>query len=227
MRRLRPGRIVTRALAALVLVTVALILPLRWLPPVTTSFMLITRATKPAGAGPVYYRWTPWSRISRQAPVAMMAGEDQKFFEHHGFDFGSIRDAVVEGEDGPSRGASTITQQVAKNLFLWPGHSWIRKGIEAWLTVALELLLPKQRILEIYLNVAQLGPTIFGVEAASRIYFRKSAAELNRTEAALLAAVLPNPVRFRVLNPGAYVRGRQAWIFVQMGQLELVLPRRW
>lgn len=189
--------------------------------------MLIASVAQPAGAGPIDYRWTPWSRISRQATLAMMAGEDQKFLEHHGFDLGSIREAIVESEDGPGRGASTITQQVAKNLFLWPGHSWIRKGIEAWLTISLEILLPKKRILEIYLNVAQFGPTVFGVEAASRAYFHKSAGELNRTEAALLGAVLPNPVRFHVPNPSAYVRARQAWIYLQMAQLDPVVPRRW
>jgi monofunctional biosynthetic peptidoglycan transglycosylase len=157
----------------------------------------------------------------------MLAGEDQKFFDHHGFDFDSIRDAIDERDDeGPTRGASTISQQVAKNLFLWPGHSWVRKGIEAWLTVWLELLLPKQRILEIYMNVAQLGPTTFGVEAASRSDFRKSASELNRAEAALLAAVLPNPVRFMVNRPSGFVRNRQAWILIQMTRIDGLLPRR-
>jgi monofunctional biosynthetic peptidoglycan transglycosylase len=211
----------------IVLASIALVLPLRWIPPATSSFMLITRATAPAGYGPVLYRWTPWSRISRQAALAVIAGEDQRFFEHHGFDFGSIREAISEGGDeGPSRGASTISQQVAKNLFLWPGRSWVRKAIEAWLTAWLELLLPKQRILEIYLNIAQFGPVLFGVEAASRAYFRKPAAELNRPDAALLAAVLPNPVRFRVMQPSAYVRSRQAWINLQMGRLEVPPPRR-
>jgi monofunctional glycosyltransferase len=227
MQKSRPRRVLTKGIAAILIVTVALILPLRWIPPITTSFMLLTWATKPKGAGAIDYRWTPYSRISRQVSLAMLAGEDQKFFEHHGFDFDSIRDAIGEaGDEGATRGASTITQQVVKNLFLWPGHSWLRKGIEAYLTVWIELLVPKQRILELYLNIAQLGPTVFGVEAAARKYFRKSAAELNRTEASLLAAVLPNPVRFRVLNPGAYVRGRQAWIYFQMAQLEVLLPRQ-
>jgi monofunctional biosynthetic peptidoglycan transglycosylase len=216
-----------RGLAVLFLATVALILPLRWVAPVTSSFMLLTRATAPSREGPIDYRWTPLARISRQAALAVLAGEDQRFFGHHGFDFGSIREVIGEaGDEGPVRGASTITQQVAKNLFLWPGRSWVRKSIEAYLTVWLELLLPKERILELYLNIAQLGPTIFGVEAASRTYFGKPAAALNPTEAALLAAVLPNPVRFSVLQPSAYVRSRQAWISLQMTQLEFARPRR-
>ena len=216
MRNLAVGRILTRSLAAPILATLALLLPLRWLPPFTTTFMLITRITRPADAGPINYRWVNRHAISRQAALAVLAGEDQKFFEHFGFDFESIRDAIGEGGDeGPSRGASTITQQVAKNLFLWPGHSWIRKAIEAYLTVCIELLWPKERILEIYLNIAQFGPAVFGVEAASRLYFGKPAAALSRTEASLLAAVLPNPVRFRVQRPSAYVRGHQAWIFYQ------------
>jgi monofunctional biosynthetic peptidoglycan transglycosylase len=221
MRKLAVGRILTRSLAALILATLALLLPLRWLPPLTTTFMLITRISRPADAGPMSYRWVNRRAISRQAALAVIAGEDQKFFEHFGFDFESIRDAIGEGDDeGPGRGASTITQQVAKNLLLWPGHSWVRKAIEAYLTVWIELLWPKERILEIYLNVAQFGPSVFGVEAASRQYFGKPAATLTRTEASLLAAVLPNPVRFRVQRPSAYIRGRQAWIFYQSEYLD-------
>jgi monofunctional biosynthetic peptidoglycan transglycosylase len=147
----------------------------------------------------------------------VIASEDQKFLMHDGFDFDAIGKAVTDAQRGRRlRGASTISQQVAKNLFLWPGQSWVRKGLEAWFTVWIEFLWPKQRILEVYLNSAQFGRGIWGVEAASRAYFGKDAARLTRPDAALLAAVLPSPTRYRVVNPGPYMRDRQTWILHQM-----------
>lgn len=227
-------RFAFRLALVVVALTVALVLPLRWLPPLTSSFMVITWATKPDGAGDMRYDWVGRQAISRRAAEAVLASEDQKFFDHPGFDFKSIRKALEHnrrnGRTGAAKGASTITQQVAKNLFLWPERSWVRKGLEAWLTVWLELLLPKPRILELYLNIAQFGPTVFGVEAASRLYFGKPAARLTRHEAALLAAVLPNPVRMRVARPSAYVRRRQAWIVYQSARIErsrLLAPADW
>lgn len=209
-----------RAVLSVVLGTVALVLPLRWLPPPTTSFMLITRVTKAADAGPLRYDWVPRKAISGRVPEALIAAEDQKFFGHHGFDFESIGQALSHNRHSHrTRGGSTITQQLAKNLYLWPGRSWLRKGIEAWFTAWLELLLPKERILELYANVVQFGPAVFGAEAAARAFFGKPAARLNREEAALLAAVLPNPVRFSVARPSAYVRQRQAWIIYQSARL--------
>jgi monofunctional biosynthetic peptidoglycan transglycosylase len=215
----------------MVLLTVALVLPLRWLPPLTTSFMVIAWWQKPDGAGPIRYDWVPRRAIASHAPAAVLAAEDQKFFAHAGFDFASIEKAMRHNQRGRGiKGASTVSQQVAKNLWLWPGRSWLRKGIEAWFTMWLELLLPKDRILELHLNVAQFGPTVFGVEAASRLYFGKCAARLNRHEAALLAAVLPNPARFSVARPSTYVRRRQGWIVGQSARLErtgLFSPARW
>jgi monofunctional biosynthetic peptidoglycan transglycosylase len=159
----------------------------------------------------------PWEEISPQAALAVVAAEDQRFFDHQGFDLSAIRDVLRGSRSGERmRGASTITQQVAKNLFLWSDRSFLRKGLEAGLTVFIELLWPKRRILEVYLNVAQLGPGTFGFEAASQRYFRKSAAALTPSEAALLAAVLPNPERLRAERPSAYVRQRQAWVLRQM-----------
>ena len=220
-RRWSFGRFVFRGIAAVVLLTVALILPLRWLPPLTTSFMIITWATKPAGAGDMRYDWVGRRAISANAASAVMASEDQKFFEHAGFDLQSIEKAYQHNQRSRRvKGASTISQQVAKNLFLWPGRSWLRKGIETYLTVWLELLLPKERILELHLNIAQFGPTVFGVGAASQLYFGKPPAKLSREEAALLAAVLPNPVRFGVTRPSAYVLRRQQWIIWQSARLE-------
>ena len=180
--------------------------------------------------GPVQQRWVDWPQISPHAKVAVIAAEDQKFPEHHGFDLESINDALEERERGRTRGASTISQQVAKNLFLWPGHSWARKGLEAYFTVLIETLWPKRRILEVYLNIAEFGSGVFGVGAASEVYFGKRAARLGAADAALLAAVLPSPKRMRVNAPSRYVRSRQDWILGQMrglggvGLLEQIEP---
>ena len=152
--------------------------------------------------------------------LAAVAAEDQKFPEHFGFDFQSITDALKEREAGGRlRGASTISQQVAKNLFLWNGKSFIRKGLEAYFTVLIELLWPKRRILEIYLNMAEFGDGIYGVEAAARSFFGKPPSELTRKESALLCAVLPNPIRLKAAAPSAYVTRRMQRIEKQMGNL--------
>jgi monofunctional biosynthetic peptidoglycan transglycosylase len=150
----------------------------------------------------------------------VIAAEDQQFPFHAGFDVESIREAVRDNaRGGRVRGASTITQQVAKNLFLWPGRSWARKALEAWFTVLIEVTWPKERILETYLNVAEFGRGTFGVEAAARHFFGKPALRLSRREAATLAAVLPNPKQFRVERPSRYVRERRDWILRQMAAL--------
>lgn len=153
--------------------------------------------------------------------LAVVAAEDQKFPQHYGFDIDSIQDALrdyyLQGDN--LRGASTISQQVAKNLFLWPAQSWLRKGLEAWFTVLIELIWPKQRILEVYLNIAEFGPGIYGVEAASLTYFNQTAAMLAPEQAALLAAVLPNPKAYHVEQPSRYVLDRRNWILRQMRQL--------
>jgi monofunctional biosynthetic peptidoglycan transglycosylase len=177
----------------------------------------------------VRYDWVSRDKISRRAALAVMAAEDQKFFSHSGFDVESIRKVWKRnGGRRQVRGASTVSQQVAKNLWLWPDRSWLRKGLEAWFTLWVELLWPKERILEVYLNIAQFGPNVFGVEAAGRLYFRKPAARLNEPEAALLAAVLPNPRVYRVRNPSRYTTRRQAWVQVQARRLADELPAaRW
>ena len=166
------------------------------------------------------HEWSAWTDIGIIPPVAVVAAEDQKFADHFGFDLDSIRQSVENYADGESlRGASTITQQVAKNLYLWSGRSFFRKGIEAYFTVLIEATLSKQRILEIYLNIAEFGPGVYGVRAASKRYFGKAPNELNDSEAALLAAVLPNPKQLHAENPSAYVQGRQSWIVKQMQRL--------
>lgn len=162
--------------------------------------------------------WVEMKNISPWMPLAVIASEDQKFPDHWGFDVQAIQ-SVLDGEETRMRGASTLSQQTAKNVFLWDGRSWIRKGLEAGLTVAIETVWTKRRILTVYLNVAEFGEGIFGVEAASQRYFHKPASRLTMAEAALLAAVLPNPIRFRADAPSAYVRQRQQWILRQMRQL--------
>jgi monofunctional biosynthetic peptidoglycan transglycosylase len=196
---------------------------MRWVNPWTSAFIVQDRFTawRQNDTTYVYRRqWTDLARIAPPMRIAVVASEDQKFPAHWGFDFAQIGDALVDREHGRRiRGASTISQQVAKNLFLWPGQSWVRKGIEAYLTVLIETLWPKRRILEVYLNIAEFGHGIYGVEAASRTYFRKSAAQLNTYDAALLAAVLPNPARLKAAAPSFYVRSRQSAIVSQMQRL--------
>jgi monofunctional glycosyltransferase len=221
-RRVR--RFVVLVAAGILLAPAIPIALLRVVPPLTTPFMLARRAPFAApdiACAEIDYDWVPAERIARAAFVAVIAAEDQRFAVHRGFDLDAIGDALEERRTrGRVRGASTISQQVAKNLFLWPGRSWVRKGAEAWLTIGIELLWPKQRILEVYVNVAQLGPCTFGVEAASRRHFGKSAARLTADEAALLAAVLPDPVGRRLDAPSAQVQARARWIARQARNLE-------
>ncbi len=166
------------------------------------------------------YRWVTWGAISPDMRLAVLASEDQKFPYHSGFDFESIADVALDrGARGRLRGASTITQQVARNLFLWPGRSYLRKGLEAYFTVLLELVWTKKRILEVYLNVVEFGDDMYGVSAAAQAFFGKRPADLGRGEAALLAAVLPNPRRLHARNPSPYVRERAHWIEGQMARL--------
>jgi monofunctional biosynthetic peptidoglycan transglycosylase len=166
------------------------------------------------------YDWEPLERISPHAAMSAIAAEDQLFPFHAGFDFESIRKAVQHNSKSKrKRGASTISQQVAKNLFLWSGRSWARKGLEVYFTVLIEAAWPKERILEVYLNVAEFGPGTYGVQAAAQRFFGKDAARLTRREAATLAAVLPNPKRFRADRPSNYVQKRRDSIMGQMRAL--------
>ncbi|AYL77258.1 monofunctional biosynthetic peptidoglycan transglycosylase [Citrobacter freundii] len=165
--------------------------------------------------------WVSMDEISPWMGLAVIAAEDQKFPEHWGFDVSAIEKALAHNERNENRirGASTLSQQTAKNLFLWDGRSWVRKGLEAGLTLGMETAWSKKRILTVYLNIAEFGDGIFGVEAAAQRYFHKPASRLSLSEAALLAAVLPNPLRFKANAPSGYVRSRQAWIMRQMRQL--------
>lgn len=213
-RRLRWLRL---ALVAWCLLSLLLVLPLRWLPVPFSSFMLqhwVSDGQRPN------QQWVDFEHISPHMALAVVAAEDQRFPQHLGFDTHEIRQAIDNHRAGQSlRGASTISQQTAKNLYLWPGTHLARKAIEAWFTVLIEIGWPKQRILEVYLNIAEFGPGVYGVEAASQHFFGKSAAALEPAEAALLAAVLPAPKRFHVDNPSEHVVSRQRWILRQMNQL--------
>lgn len=196
----------------LIALPLLLIILLKWVPPPTTAFMLQS-PTKP-----VQYSWVPAARIADVARKAVVAAEDQKFRTHNGFDVEAMEKAYAHNKKSKrKRGASTISQQTAKNLFLWSGGGYFRKGIEAGVTLLIENIWGKDRILEVYLNVAEFGPGIYGVEAASQAFFHKSAAQLTPTEAARLAAVLPSPRRWKVNAPGAYVQKRVSWIVGQMG----------
>lgn len=214
--RVRILRWLGAVLVVWVIVSLVLLLPLRWLAPPTTSFMLQSQWR----GEPVDFRWQDWPRISAHAAVAVVAAEDQRFPEHWGLDLREIRNAVRERvEHGRVRGASTITQQVVKNLYLWPGHSLLRKAVEAYLAMVMELLWPKQRILEVYLNVAQFAPGVFGVEAAAHNFFGRSADRLTARQGALLAAVLPNPYQLNAAAPNLHLRQRTDAILHQVERL--------
>ncbi len=204
-------------------ITLGLVVSLRFIAPPTTAF-IAEQALSAWLSGDIHwradYRFVPYARISRHVKLAVISSEDQKFAFHPGFDFDAIDQAVKEREQGKRlRGASTLSQQVAKNLFLWPGPSLVRKGLEAYLTVLIEATWPKQRILEMYLNIAEFGPGIYGVGAAAPRLFHTDAALLTQRQSALLAAVLPNPKKLHADHPSAYVQRRADWIMEQMNAL--------
>ncbi|MNN33329.1 Penicillin-binding protein 2D [compost metagenome] len=214
----RLAKILLCCLAASVL----LVLLLRWLPPPGSALMVERKIESWLDGQPIDLQrdWRPWAELPDDLKVAVIAAEDQRFAEHWGFDMAAIRAAMAHNERGGSlRGASTLSQQVAKNLFLWSGRSWLRKGLEAWFTVLIETLWPKQRILEVYLNSAEWGKGVFGAEAAARHHFGKGAPYLSSQQASLLAAVLPNPRDWSASRPSGYVQQRAGWIRRQMRQL--------
>lgn len=226
--RLSPLRMIKRFLLRLLWVWVAVWcggIALFSILPVPFSAVMLERQVGAWLSGDFQYvahsDWVGMDEISPWMGLAVIAAEDQKFPEHWGFDVPAIEKALAHNERNENRirGASTLSQQTAKNLFLWDGRSWLRKGLEAGLTVGIEMVWSKKRILTVYLNIAEFGHGTFGVEAASQRYFHKPASKLTATESALLAAVLPNPTRFRLDAPSGYVRSRRAWILRQMRQL--------
>lgn len=209
------------AIAAAAVSTVAVAL-LAVVPPPTTAFMIQDRFAHIAAGKPshIAHTWKSWREISPQLMLAVIAAEDQRFPQHSGFDLRAIEQAAQHNRRGGTvRGASTLTQQVAKNLFLSSSRSYLRKGVEAAFTALIELLWSKLRILEMYVNVVQFGDAIYGAEEASRRFFSKPASRLTASEAALLAAVLPNPELLHADRPSGYVRKRQRWILSQMAGL--------
>ncbi|MFI8480291.1 monofunctional biosynthetic peptidoglycan transglycosylase [Pseudomonas sp. NPDC078700] len=199
-----------------------LVLVLRWVPPPGSALMVERKVQSWMDGKPIDLQrtWRPWKELPDDLKIAVIAGEDQKFAEHWGFDVAAIRAAIEHNQEGGSvRGASTLSQQVAKNLFLWSGRSWLRKGIEVWFTGLLELLWPKQRILEVYLNTAEWGEGVFGAQAAAEHHFGTGASYLSAHQSSLLAAVLPNPREWSASRPTAYINRRASWIRRQMRQL--------
>ena len=195
-------------------VTFLQVAPLRFIDPPTSAFMLWRQVD---GLGEEGFRlrqeWRDYDQISSHLPISVVAAEDQKFPEHHGFDLEAIDKALdSNAQGGRVRGGSTISQQVAKNLYLWSGGGYFRKALEAWYTVLIELTWSKQRILEVYVNIAEFGDGVYGAEAAAQAFFNKPASALTAAESARLAAVLPNPKKYSARNPGPYVQRRAAWI---------------
>jgi len=219
----RVARTLLWLLAAAVAASVGSVLLLRWLDPPQSAFMIESRAAAWLAHDNDYvvrHRWVDLAQISPNLALAVVASEDQKFPDHWGFDVEAIEKAyALNRHSHRVRGASTISQQVAKNLFLWSGKSYVRKGVEAYYTVLIEACWPKRRILEMYLNFAEFGGGIYGAEAASQQFFHKPAARLTRADAAVLAAVLPNPKRLLVAAPSRYLEQRRAWILEQMQAL--------
>ncbi|QLF93851.1 monofunctional biosynthetic peptidoglycan transglycosylase [Pseudomonas sp. ABC1] len=215
-------RRLVRLVIFLALGSALLVLALRWLPPPTTALMIERKvsAWSEGESLPLERTWRPWEELPDDLKMAVIAAEDQKFAEHWGFDIAAIRSALAHNEQGGTlRGASTLSQQVAKNLFLWSGRSWPRKALEAWFTALIEALWPKQRILEVYLNSVEWGNGIFGAEAAARHHFATTASKLTQQQSAQLAAVLPNPHRWSAGRPDSHVLTRAAWVRKQMRQL--------
>jgi monofunctional biosynthetic peptidoglycan transglycosylase len=215
-------RIVFRIAAFLFLFSIIIILVLRWVNPPTTSFILQWQFEARQQNEPIsiQHRWTNWNNISSHLKMAAIASEDQRFATHWGLDLHSIQKAIDEYERGQDlRGASTITQQVAKNLFLWPEHSYIRKGIEAYTALLIELLWSKERILEVYLNIVEFGDGIYGAHAAAHRYFDTTAANLSKWESAFMVTALPAPKRYDLANPSEYMLQRSSWVMRYMDLL--------
>lgn len=201
------------------------VVALRWLPVPITPLMVIRCVQHLAKGEPmaIHHKWVPLDSISPYMPVAVMASEDQNFLHHHGFDFNAIQNAAIQRIEGGKRlGGSTISQQTAKNVFLWPTSSWVRKGFEAYFTVLIEFFWSKERIMEVYLNSIEMGPNIYGAEAVAQRHFGCSASQLRRSDCALVAATLPNPIRFSSLSPSKYMRKRQQQIQREMRLIPLL-----
>ena len=211
--------------------TILSVVALRFMPVVVTPLMLI-RCSEQVKAGEelkLSHDWQPLTNISKDLPIAVMASEDAKFLEHHGFDYQAIEHAAKRNRQHPEKrklGASTISQQTAKNVFLWPGRSWVRKGFEVYFTALIELMWPKERIMEVYLNSIEMGNGIYGAQAVAEEHFNTDAKDLTKAQCALIAATLPNPRKFSSKNPSAYMLKRQKRILREMKYVERMVTNR-
>ncbi|HAZ99545.1 MAG TPA: monofunctional biosynthetic peptidoglycan transglycosylase [Halomonas sp.] len=215
-------RLLWRGALGFVVLSVALVLLFRFVPPPGSMVMVERKVQSWINSEPIdiQRQWRGWEQLSSNAKLAVISAEDQRFPQHRGFDFVEMRRAWEASRDGERlRGASTLSQQTAKNVFLWSGRSWIRKGLEAWLTLLIETLWGKQRILEVYLNVAEWDTGVFGLEAAASHYFGASGSALTERQASLLAAILPSPRTRSASRPDAQVERRSQWIRQQMRNL--------
>lgn len=218
-------RFIGKLMLWFVLLSVAAVVLFRFVPVPGTPLMAI-RSVQSISMGKrpvVSYRWVPYDQISDHLKRAVIASEDQRFYVHNGFDRIEIEKAIKENKTRKkARGASTISQQTAKNLFLWPQSSWFRKGLETWFTLLMELIWPKERILEVYLNIMETGKGLYGAEAVARSHFNSTAAKLTPQQSALIAATLPNPLVYNSRQPGPYIQRRQGQILRQMHTIHLV-----
>lgn len=216
----KAARLLASAFGLFIGLSVLAVLVLKWISPPTSSFMIQRQLQawwNDEDEFKIRYQWADWKEISPYAKVAAVTSEDQRFAEHWGLDLTAIQEAIEERQDGESlRGASTITQQVAKNLFLWPGQSYLRKGVEAYFSLLIELFWSKKRILEVYLNIAEFGDGVYGVEAASDVYFKTSPKKLNMIQSALMMTALPSPRRYNLADPSPYMIDRRNWILQYM-----------
>ena len=201
-------------------ISIASVILFRWLPVFVTPLMLIRCVEQKMDGEEMKLKktWKPLSEISPDLQLAVVCSEDQNFLKHNGFDYGAIKKAIEKNKKSKrKRGASTISQQVAKNVFLWTGRNWIRKGFEVYFTFLIETFWSKERIMEVYLNVIEMGDGIYGAEAAAQEYFHKSAKQISKRQAATIAAILPNPLVYSAKNPSPFLQGRINWTLQQMG----------
>lgn len=215
-------RISAWCIGAFVALSFATTLLFRWIPIPATPLMVIRYFEMEEGK--IDKTWKPLSEINSSLPLAVVTSEDQKFEDHFGFDIEAIEKAATYNQKhkgGKVKGASTISQQTAKNVFLWPSRSWIRKGFEVYFTFVIEVCWSKERIMEVYLNVIEMGPGVYGAEAAAHYYFHKPASKLTREQSALIAAILPNPIKWSAANPTPYISRKKAWILHHMRKIEL------
>jgi monofunctional biosynthetic peptidoglycan transglycosylase len=222
-------RFIKKAIFGIVVVfltsTILSVVALKWIPVYFTPLMFIRMAQQSAAGESLtlHHHWVPLDEIAPELPLAVMASEDAKFLTHHGFDYKAIEHAAMRNIKHPEKrrlGASTISQQTAKNVFLWPGRSWLRKGLEVYFTLLVELFWSKDRIMEVYLNSIEMGPGIYGADAVAEWHFHTRASRLTREQCALIAATLPNPLRYSSANPSSYMLKRQKRILHEMRYVE-------